>query len=166
MEDQDTLQEVNPSAQLLLIQATLYTVFAYLCCKGYVIITEDMYIYHHAHSASCKVCPFVSAHICKCTRTPRNKYFELKNSWGCRPNSNYLPASIMIGEGITHVQNTRQLHSMQTHQTYACVSSCVCTCTHPHTAHHTSHTHTQTHTHTHTHTHTVHAQEVYTQDIS
>ena len=23
-----------------------------------------------------------------------NKYFELKNSWGCRPNSNYLLSSV------------------------------------------------------------------------
>ena len=99
-------------------------------------------------------------------RDSKNKYFELKNLWGCRPNSNYLPASIMLGESITHVQNTRQLHSVQTHQTCAC--SCVCTCTHPHTAQHTlslSHTHTHTHTtHTHTHTHTLHAQQAYTQD--
>ena len=45
----------------------------------------------------------------------------------------------MLGGSITHVQNTRQLHSVQTHQTCAC--SCVCTCTYPHTAHHTWHTH-------------------------
>ena len=101
-----------------------------------------------------------------------NKYFELKNSWGYRPNSNYLPAFIMLGESTTHVQNTHQLHSVQTHQTCAC--SCVCTCTHSHTAHHTTHTYTHTHAHTHaraharaharTHTHTVYAQQLYTQD--
>ena len=51
----------------------------------------------------------------KIAQERQNKYFELKNSWGCRPNSNYLPASIMLGGSITHVQNTHQLHSVQTH---------------------------------------------------
>ena len=80
---------------------------------------------------------------------PRNKYFELKNSWGCRPNSNYLPASITLGEGITHVQNTRQLHSVQTHQT------CMQLRVHMHTQL-TTH---DKHTHAHTDCHSYHRQK-------
>ena len=48
-------------------------------------------------------------------RNTSNKYFKLKDSWGCRPNSNYLLAYVVLGKSITHVQNTRQLHSVQTH---------------------------------------------------
>ena len=63
-----------------------------------------------------------------------NKYFELENSWGCRPNSNYLLLMCLVKLHITHVRNTHLNCSVQTHQTCAC--SCVCTCTCPHTAYH------------------------------
>ena len=81
-----------------------------------------------------------------------NKYFKLKHSWGCLPNSNYLPASNMLGESITRPEHRCQLHSVQTHQHVHAVASAhahihtqlTTHATHPHTTHHTCHTCTHT----------------------
>ena len=81
-----------------------------------------------------------------------NKYFESKNSWGCRPNSNYLLASVVLGKSTTHIWNTHV--------------NCTA-CRHTKHVHAVAYAHAQIYTQltthlSHTHTHTVHAQQVYT----
>ena len=41
--------------------------------------------------------------VCVDTSSKLNKYFELKKSWGCCHNSNYLLTSVVRGKNITQV---------------------------------------------------------------
>ena len=75
---------------------------------------------------------------------------------GCRPNSNYLPASIMLGEGITHVQNTHVNCKVCRHTKH--VHEVVCAHAHIHTHTHCSQTRTSNR-------HTVHTQQVSTDTL-
>ena len=43
-------------------------------------------------------CPVSSARSAQKFGGKNNKYFELKNSWGCRPNSNYLLKLSIAGQ--------------------------------------------------------------------
>ena len=69
----------------------------------------------------------------------KEQVFQVKKTWGCRPNSNYLPASIMLGEGITHVQNTHVNCKVCRHTKH--VHEVVCAHAHIHTHTHTAHRH-------------------------
>jgi len=40
-----------------------------------------------------------------------NKYFHLKNSWGCRPNSNYLLSSVASQDTATCQNNNATGHT-------------------------------------------------------
>ena len=85
-----------------------------------------------------------------------NKYFELKKSWSCCPNLNYLLSSIAGNHWMLPIY-TLQLH------TYIAICVCAFACTHARTHTHTHHRHIHRGTHTmntwqlfsaHVHTHT------------
>ena len=89
----------SQSAQTLFI---LYYIILYYNHQHYTVqitILRPTTIHHHRHhNTSYNACIHYMHH---CSR--KNKYFKLiKDLWGCRPNSNYLPTSIMLGESITH----------------------------------------------------------------
>ena len=63
-----------------------------LCVCVHVCACVCVFVCVCAYVCMC-VCVCVCVCVCpsKATSSPfPNKYFELKNSWGCRPNSNYL----------------------------------------------------------------------------